>query len=231
MLLCALYMRLVLVDDWAILRELWRAYCETSLGDVCEIVGEAGDGAEAVACILKTNPDCVVLDLELPLKNGFEVIATVRCTHPRVQFIVVSAHCTPWAVSIIRQLGIVGFVYKQCERLHTIGEAVRAVALGKTYFSPQYEAMVVHLQKGEFLVQQRLSRREIQLLTYFSQARSDEEIAKRMNVSAMTIKTHRGRILRKLDLPNSASLVNYLHTSGFATFAISGEIVRTMKRK
>lgn len=220
-------MRLVLVDDWAALRELWRVQCGIHLDDLCEIVGEAGDGIEAVACILQTKPDCVVLDLELPEMDGFGVMAVIRRKLPAVRFLVVSSHCTPWAVSVIRRIGVAGFVDKQAMKFEVLARAMRSIAAGGCFFSDKYEATVSLLQRGACPILQRLSLREIELLAYFSRAQSDSEIAERLGIAELTVKTHRGRILRKLDQPKTSALIDFAHSTGFAPMVLSRTTLKT----
>lgn len=209
-------MKIVLVDDWASIRDLWRMECELRLSGVCDVVGEAGDGTEAVSCIAQLAPDCVVLDLEMPGMNGFEVIDAVRQYARVTQFLIASSHCTPWAVSLIRKLGVAGFVDKPSEHSGALTTALRAIAGGHTYFSPRFEQVAHDLRGTRCPIAQVLSEREMELLALIVAANSDAEIGAKVGIAAATAKTHRGRILRKLGMPNCSRLIQFAHDVGFA---------------
>lgn len=211
-------MRVVLIDDWPTIRDLWRMECELRLKGVCEVVGEAGDGNEAVALILQSAPDCVVLDLKMPGMSGFEVIDAVRQRSPTVRFLVASSHCTPWAVSLIRKLGVAGFVDKPSEQSNALTQALTAIADGRTHFSPRFERVAHDLRGGRCPIAQVLSEREGELLALIVEALSDAEIGTKLGIAATTAKTHRGRIMRKLGMPNCTKLIQFAHEVGFAAF-------------
>ena len=209
-------MKLVLVDDWPSIREIWRDQCEQDLECKCEIVGETGDGEEAVECICRTKPDCVLLDLELLGMSGFEVISAVREQLPWMRFILVSAHCTRWSVYLAKKFHVVGFVDKRPNHLSDIKEAIHQVNAGGFYYSKSYQSITIQLQYEPCRIAQVLSDREQELLLLLIEPHSIEDIASRTGLSPGTVKNHRNHILQKLCMPNRLQLIRYAHDMGFA---------------
>ena len=114
-------------------REVLRKVCVQELRH--EVVGEAGDGRRAVALVLGTSPDLVLLDLHLPNLDGFGVVEALRQAAPHVRILVLSSHCDDYTVFRAEHAHIQGFVDKNTSAVATLKRAITEVCAGRVYFS------------------------------------------------------------------------------------------------
>ena len=205
-------MRVLLADDQGIVRRGLRALLETERG--LEVVAEASDGHEALRLCESTAPDIAILDVAMPRLNGIEVAARVLKQRPELRVIVLSMHSDESYVVRALSAGARGYLLKEATDDDLL-PAVRAVARGKTFFSPAVSAMLLedhvrHLQqRGLEDSYHLLTDREREVLQLLAEGRSNKEVAAALNVGLSTIETHRGNLMQKLDLHNTAEIVLY----------------------
>lgn len=212
-------MRIVLVDDHEFLRIGLRARLTRAEAGF-EVVGEAGNAAEACAVVAETQPDLVVLDLNLPGVGGAEVAATIRGQWPKIKILILSgANNEAAAVEAIRA-GADGFVRKE----EAAGELLRAISVvqeGKTYLSPAAAVSVVHtlrvVPEARADEGSGLADREVEVLRRLAEGLSYKEIAAEMNVGVRTVETYRARIVEKLGCSTRAELVRYAVRQGLVS--------------
>jgi DNA-binding NarL/FixJ family response regulator len=207
-------MKIVLVEDQAIVRDAIRTECVRDFGH--EVVGEADSGTGAVDLIVRLRPDAVILDLGLPGMDGFAVAALVRHALPQVRILVLSGLIDDHAIFRIEKAGVHGFVDKNASTLASLKEALAALADGKTWFSPAYQAARAARQKNPRSIEKLLSETERHILSLIGQGLTDEEIGQRLAISSTTAQTHRSNILQKLNVNGTAKLVAYAIRHGFA---------------
>jgi len=184
-----------------------------------EIVGEAGDGREAIRQARELQPDLILMDIDMPQMNGLAVAEVLQREMPRVKVLILSMHSNTEYVVRIIQSGARGFVLKEAPAEELV-RAIEIVNGGDAYFSP--DVARVALNKfvqgvGPGPGAPSLTNREREVLTLISDGLSNKEIACQLNVGVRTVETHRERIMRKLDIHSVAGLTRYAISSGLVT--------------
>jgi len=203
--------RILLADDHAILRQGLRRMLEEEAG--FQIVGEAGDGFEAVEKVRELKPDILVVDLVMPRLNGLEVTSRVKQEENPPRVIVLSMRKSePYIMEALRN-GADGYVLKSEDPQDMIN-AIRSVSAGSTYLSP----VVADLAVEAYLASSRqlrpdpydeLTDREKEVFQLSAEGMSSEQIAEFLTLSIHTISTHRRNLMGKLNLKNQADLITY----------------------
>ena len=192
--------RIVVADDHRLFREGLRRLLE--LESDLEIVGEAKDGAEAVELILATNPDVVLLDINMPMMDGGQVIKRLRGRNVPTKFMAITAYDDEEHLANLSALGINGYVLKSSSTPDLVA-ALRAVNSGESYVDPKVAGKLLssfQKQKEESDVMQLLTQREKEVLFWLSQGFSNLEISAKMVLSEKTVKNHVSHLLKKLNL-------------------------------
>ncbi len=212
--------RIFLADDHTILREGLK-HILTTLPD-CEVVGEAGDGQQALEAIEQLKPDIAVMDISMPVTTGIEVTRKLRRYHPDIKIIVLSRHDNEEYVYQLLKYGIHGYIVKE-EAGDDLLRAVEAVLKGETYLSPRIAKKVMSdfraggRKDNDAPIAQQfsvLTNREREILKLIAEGMSNEEIAKALWISPRTAKVHRANIMKKLDVHKVADLVKYAIKAG-----------------
>src|SRR4249919_754350 len=201
--------RVVLVDD----HELFRAGVRGELGDLVDIVGEAGSIAEAVPLIRELDPDVVLLDVHLSDGGGEGVIAGVAQERPGVKFLALSVSDAAEDVIGVIRAGARGYVTKTISG-DELAEAVRRVADGDAVFSPRLAGFVLDaFRAGERVHSDteldELTAREREVLQLIARGYRDKEIAARLHLSVKTVESHVSNVLRKLQLSSRHELTRW----------------------
>jgi DNA-binding NarL/FixJ family response regulator len=191
-------------------REGLRAYLEAET-DI-QVVGEAGDGREAVAHITDILPDVAVIDVGMPEISGIEVTERINELCPETQVVILSMHAANEYVFRALQAGASGYVLKESAGRELIN-AVHAVREGHRYLSQKISDQVIAdyvRQRGAAKPQSPfdgLSAREKQILVHLVEGATTREIATSLSLATSTINTYRSRLMRKLNVGDVASLV------------------------
>lgn len=205
-------LRLLLGDDHTIVRHGLRKILEEK--PEWTVVGEAGDGREAVRQTLALKPDVAVLDIGMPLLNGIEATAQIVKRAPQVNVLILSMHSQEAYVSRALQAGASGYLLKDSAGTDLI-HAITTITSGKSYFSPAISKLMLDdyvRRVAETKVVDKydaLSEREREIFQLIAEGRSNKEVAELLGISVATVETHRARILEKLDVHNTAELVLY----------------------
>lgn len=199
--------KLVIVEDHVLFREVLRKLCEKEFGFT--VAGEAGTGRSAVEAIHVHNPDIVLLDLNLPDGDGFDVIDQVQPALPDVRFLVLSSYCSDYALYRVERSAVHGFVDKNTQSVEMLRAALKAVSQGHCYYSPAFMEAKLERHRDSKSYIKVLSNRERELIGYMGQSLTDEEIGRKLGLAAKTVETHRGAILRKLGIPNTPKLIRF----------------------
>lgn len=200
----------VLVDD----HHLVRTGVRTELGDAVEVVGEAGDVPSAVAVVLATRPDVVLLDVHLPGGDAREVLR--QCAHlvPDTRFLALSVSDAAEDVIATIRAGARGYVTKSITGPE-LADAIRRVAGGDAVFSPRLAGFVLDAFAGSADVPvvdeelDRLSPREREVMRLIARGYTYKEVAKELFLSVRTVETHVSNVLRKLQLSNRNELARW----------------------
>ena len=201
--------RILLADDHAVLRDGLRSLLEADPD--LTVVGEAGNGSDAVREIEKLQPDVAVLDISMPELNGIDVAQIVRGRCPKTKVVMLSVDSNAESIQRAFQAGAAGYLLKFSAG-REVAQAVRAVHLGKRYLSDQITGIVVEgygREPREKSPLSSLSRRERQILQLLAEGRSAPEIAKLLSLSPRTVETYRARMMEKLGIKDFRELVMY----------------------
>jgi two-component system, NarL family, response regulator DegU len=183
--------RLLLVDDHKLLRQGLRRAVEDAGFDV---VGEAGDGEEAVRLAIELRPDLVLMDVTMPVLDGIEATRRLRHSAPEARVVILTMHGEEETVTQALRAGAVAYLLKDCST-DQVAETLHAVAAGDTELS----ADLARSMLAERTVATSLSTREVEVLQLFADGFSTVEVGERLYISAKTVKNHLASIYEKLD--------------------------------
>jgi two-component system, NarL family, response regulator NreC len=204
--------RILLADDHGIVRKGLRSLLERQPG--MEIVGEAGDGREAVRVAEESNPDVAIVDIAMPLLNGIEATAQMVKRNPRIGVIILSMHSDEDYLLSALNAGAKGYLLKESADADVV-RAIQAVTRGTPFFSPEIAKTM--LEDYMRFLQQRnlqdsydlLTEREKEVLQLLAEGKANKEVATILDVSVYTVETHRLHLMQKLNLHNTAEIVLY----------------------
>ncbi len=199
-------LRVLLADDHQIVRQGLKALLEREGFDVA---AEASDGLEAVRLARDLQPDVAVLDIAMPLLNGLDAARQVLQASPRTKAIVLTMHAEDHYVLEALRAGVTGYVLKT-KAAGDLVQAIREVAGGAIYLSPGVSRAVVQAYRAKSdLPPDPLTPRERQVLQLIAEGKRTKEIATLLGVSVKTAESHRTRLMEKLNIHETASLVRY----------------------
>jgi DNA-binding NarL/FixJ family response regulator len=193
--------RVLLVDDHAMVRTGITALL--SVTDDLEVVGQAADGAAAVAAVAECRPDVVLMDLSMPGVDGVEATRRILAEHPQVRIVVLTSFSDRDRVSDALVAGAVGYQLKDCEPAELLA-AVRAAAAGHVPIDPRVAAVLLPRTDGG-RPEDLISPREIEVLRLVAQGLANKQIARRLEISERTVKAHLGRVFRQIGVADRTS--------------------------
>lgn len=202
----------VLVDDHLLVRRGFRRMLEDD-PDI-RVIGEAGDGQEAIDIALRERPDVIVMDFALPSMNGAVATRRILASAPAMAILILSMHSEPAYVRNCLEAGARGYLLKNAMDLELV-EAVKNVAAGRRVLDPR--VALPPLADAE--PAPVLSARELEVLQLIVNGKSNKDIAAMLNLSANTIAVHRANIMQALDIHNTAELVVYAIRNGLVSIA------------
>lgn len=210
--------RMLLAEDHTIVRAGIRALLQNL--DGLEVVGEAGDGREALRMVETLHPDIVLMDIGMAGLNGLEATARISKEYPHVRVIILSMYASEEYVLQALRAGAVGYLLKDAG-ITELDLAIRSVARDETYLSPAVSKHVVadYVRRvgGEPSSLERLTRRQREILQLIAEGHSTQEIAQMLSISVKTVETHRSQLMERLDIHDVASLVRYAIRMGLIT--------------
>ena len=197
----------LLVDDHTAVRSGVRVMLEAEADLV--VVGEAGDGAEALRAVAATRPDVVVLDLAMPGIGGLDAIPEIRAAAPSTAILVFTMHSNAAYVSAAMRAGARGYVLKSARQQDLLA-AIRAVHGGHGSLQPEITGPILRRVAADERVaadRSLLTAREIQIVEAVADGRSNKEIAAAIGIAEDTVKTHLRRLFEKLGASDRAQAV------------------------
>ncbi len=210
--------KVLLADDHTIVREGFRRMLELDSSIV--VVGEAQDGREAVTLARKLCPDVVLMDIAMPRLNGLEATRQLFKAQPEIKVLILSAHNDDAYVNDAISSGAAGFLLKQTSARDVCG-AIRLAHEGKLYFSPSISKRLSRLHSNP---QERVSpfhkkaasltSREAEVLQLIAEGKANKETADELCISIKTVEKHRGNLMEKLDIHDTAGLTRYAIATG-----------------
>jgi two-component system response regulator NreC len=199
-------LRIILADDHLIVRQGLRSILEQ---EAYTVLGEAGDGREAIRLAQELGPDVAVLDLAMPLLNGLDAAREITRVSPQTKTILLTMHTEDPYVMEAMRAGVKGYLLKT-QAAQDLVRAVREVSRGAMYLSPGISRTVVeaYLAKSE-LPPDPLTSREREVLQLIAEGKTTKQVAVILGVSVKTAESHRTRIMGKLEIHETATLVRY----------------------
>ena len=204
-------LRVLIADDHGVVRKGLRVLLES---EGMEVVGEAGDGREAVRMAEELSPDLVVMDIGMPNLNGIEATAQIVKKNARTGVIILSMHSDETYVLRGLTAGAKGYLLKDSAE-SDLARAAQAVSQGKSFFSPAITQTLLDdymrylQQRGLEDSYDLLTDREKEILQLLAEGKSNKDAAQLLNVSPHTIESHRTNLMQKLGLHNTAEIVLY----------------------
>ncbi len=198
--------RILLADDHQMVRQGLKALLEQ---EGFKVVGEAADGHQATRLAQELLPVIAILDLAMPLMNGIGADKAISQISPQTKVVVLTMHTEAQYVLEALRAGIRGYVLKS-RAAGELVQAIREVSRGSTFLSPDISDTVddAYLNKVD-VPSDSLSPRELQVLQLVAEGKTTKEVASLLNISVKTAESHRTRIMEKLDIHETASLVRY----------------------
>jgi len=206
--------RILLADDYAIVREGLRALLENQPD--MQVVALADSGSKAVRLVDEFEPDVVIMDISISGLSGIEAMQKMLARHPDIKVVVLSIKDT--SPYIIRALnaGADGYLFKETAGLDVV-EAVRVVVRGERYLSQQVlellDAGASKKHRGSNPLE-KLSSRELEVLQLVAEGKTSQEIAKLLSISPKTVDTYRSRLMGKINVKDITGLVKFAVRNG-----------------
>ena len=216
--------RVVVADDQTIVREGMATLLSLLPG--IEVVGQASNGADAVALVASTAPDVVLMDLRMPEMDGVEATRRIRADYPATQVLVLTTFSDEGAALDALQAGALGFLTKDAAAAD-IAQGIRTVASGHALVDADVQRRLIETaaraatppsssRPATDALPDGLTAREGEILTLIAAGLSNAEIADRLFVGEATVKTHINRIFAKIGARDRAQAVRYAYRSGLA---------------
>lgn len=189
--------RILVVDDHPIVRKgIAALLCHTTAATIAE----ASCAAEAIDISRKQSVDIAVIDLELPDANGLQLITRLRCTMPKMRFVVYTMHEEPWIIDELQDANVDAIVLKGDDP-YELQMAVESVKIGIGYYSSRFKKCADNTPE-------HLTEREKEVLQMMCDGMSSKLIAEKMCVSENTVEYHRKQILRRIGAKNNVQAVS-----------------------
>ena len=207
----------MLVDDHALMREGIRQLLEFD-GSV-KVIEEAGNGEECIEKIEKSKPDVLLLDINMPKKNGIEVLEEIKRKKINVKVLILTVHNEVEYLLKAVDIGVDGYLLKDSESVE-LKKAINAVMDGENYIQPNLIPVLNNRLVARDIDKDKidsLTKRELEVLTQVASGMFNKEIAISLNISERTVKNHISNIFKKIDVSDRTQA---------AVFAIKNDIIK-----
>jgi len=187
-----------------------------------KVVGQAGNGQEAIEMARTLKPDVVIMDLSLPVVNGVDATRILHQELPDIKILVLSMHADKHFIKEALEAGASGYLFKNCTYSQLI-EAINTVYQGKKYLSAKITEVLIddYLNKDEEVtgIQQELTERESEILKLIAEGVSARDISAQLFISVKTVGTHKQHLLEKLKLKSTVDIIKYAIKKGIISLA------------
>jgi len=207
--------RILIADDHGVLRAGLRALLNAEPG--LDVVGEAGDGDEALRLTRTLQPDIVLMDINMPGSGGIEATRQLKQLHPDVRVLILTVHEDEGLLQEAIRAGAAGYIIKRAVESELIN-AIRAVSRGDLYVHPSMtRALLTNTSlasAGNQAAIETLTPREIEILGLIAQGHTNRQIADLLTLSVRTVESHRANLMEKLNVHSRVELVRYAAQHG-----------------
>jgi len=202
---------ILIAEDHTLIRETWNFILNSD--PRFNVIACCGNGEEAVELARQLRPNVVTMDINLPGMNGFDAAQMIRKYSPGSRILGVSMHSQPAYARKMIQAGAKGYVTKNSS-YEELMLAISEIHNNRTYICQDIKDILAQQSfEGKEQGLNSLSSREIEIIGYIKKGYSSKQIAEPLNISMKTIEVHRYNILKKLNLKNTAALVNYINNT------------------
>lgn len=207
-------MKIVIIEDQAMFRELLEKICRQDFH--LKVVGEAEDAGTGLRLCRLHRPDMVLLDLNLPDRDGVSIADELLEIDPEVRILALSSECDDYTLYRLLHSGIHGYVDKNHQSLGALRQAIDEVIHGRVFFAEVVQQVRLRLRTEPRAFPKMLTEREQQLLGLLGGGLTDAEVAHELRLSPYTVQLHRRNIMGKLDVHRTPDLIRYAVTKGFS---------------
>lgn len=211
--------RIVIADDHSVVRQGLRMFL--GLDAELEVVGEATDGAEAVRLARELRPDVVVMDLLMPVMNGIEATAAIRRELPDTEVLALTSVLEDASVVGAVRAGAIGYLLKDTQA-DALCQAIKAAAAGQVQLTPKAVARLMQAVSAPESPE-ALTERETEVLRLLAQGQSNKQIARSLQITEKTVKTHVSNILSKLGVQSRTQATLYAVRIGLVSANTAGQ--------
>jgi DNA-binding NarL/FixJ family response regulator len=205
--------RILIVDDHSVVRQGLRMFL--SRDEELEIIGEAENGAQAVALATELRPDVILMDMLMPVMDGIEATGTIRKSMPDTEVIALTSVLEDAAIVGAIKAGAIGYLLKDTQAAE-LRRAIKAAAAGQVQLSPQAAARLMREVRAPDAPEQ-LTERETDVLKLLARGKANKEIAQELVIGEQTVKTHVSNILTKLGVQSRTQAALYAAQKGIVT--------------
>jgi len=216
---------IVIAEDHTMVRE--GIHMILKLEPDFNVVGEAKNGREAIAKGLELQPDVVLMNIAMPGLNGLEATRQLLKARPATRVIILTAHCDDAYVKSAVDSGAVGFLLKQ-DTTEDVCLAIREVSQGRVFYSNSISKRFVHLnpqvrdKSGKKTRSASvLTSREMEVLQLIAEGKANKETAVELGISIKTVEKHRGHLMDKLDIHDTAGLTRHAIATGIIESSVN----------
>ena len=178
-----------------------------------EITDIANNGKELLEILSKTQPDIVLLDINMPRLSGLDAAVHIKRTFPKIKLIILSTYNEDHLIEKAKKIGVNGYLLKNCNKDELL-ETIRLVMNNHTSFPYREPTATIFDKEDAFLKQFNLTRREMEIIQLLKNNLTNQQIADQLYLSVYTVETHRKNIMQKLQLNNPASLMKFIIEHG-----------------
>lgn len=201
--------RILIADDHSMVREGLKQLIE--LEDDIEVIAQTGDGRETIDKIKETMPDVVLLDINMPVMNGLEVLEVIKQENLNVKVLILTIHNEIEYLYKAVEIGVNGYVLKDSES-DVLIKAIRSIYGGESYIQPNMASLLFKKINGELdnqVKHNKLTKREIEVLKLITQGLLNKEIADQLCISEKTVKNHVSNIFKKIEVSDRTQAAVY----------------------
>lgn len=206
--------RVLIADDHKIVRDGLKVLL-SDVGDI-EVVAEAATGDEVIGWLDSIEADVVIMDVNMPRRNGIETTEVIGKQYPKTRVVALSMFNEDGYIRKMLNAGALSYLLKDCGKTELV-TAIRKVIKGESYFPENVSKIVMsrfmtnktNQATATFPAEVKLTKREKEILTLIAQENTNREISEKLFISQRTVDTHRRSLIQKLCVKNTAGLVRY----------------------